>query len=111
MSFPQAPDASLGIVWSWHLVPLGLEVLFKGFHPWSPRHPWQGSGQGVRDGGSGSDFPREGTSPAVCIFGSLLKAPMGSGLYPACSVAFVVGRSVSRPPHQSCSPPWSCSHL
>ena len=34
----------------------------------------------------------------MCIFGSLLKAPVGSGLYPAGSVAFVVGRWVSRHP-------------
>lgn len=46
------------------------------------------------------------------ILGPLLEAPVGSALHPACSVAFVVGRSVSRhPPTGSSSPPWSCSHL
>lgn len=61
------PDVSLGIVWSWHLVPLGLEVLFKGFHPWSPRHPWQGSGQGVRDGGQRERFS-QGGDLASCVY-------------------------------------------
>lgn len=52
MSVPQAPDTSLGTGWSWHLVPLGLEVPSEGFRPWCHRPPWQGSDQGVRGRGS-----------------------------------------------------------
>lgn len=105
-SFRQAPDASSRgqQACSWHQLPLGLEVPFKSFHPWFSRHPWLGSGTGVRDRGSGRDLPREGTSPAVYIFGPLLEAPGGSGLYPACAVAFVVGRSLSRHPPPNLSP-------
>lgn len=61
VSFPQAPGASLGTAWSWHLVALGLEVPSKGFHLLCHRHPWQASSQGMRDRGSGRNFPKERT--------------------------------------------------
>lgn len=80
--------------WPWHLVPLGLEVPHQGFPPCSP---------GAPGSGSRSHFPREGTSAAVCTFGPLLEAPVGSGLCLARCVALGVGRSVSSP---SSPPEW-----
>lgn len=53
-----------------------------GFPSLVPQAPLQGSGQGGEGQGSGSDFPKEGTSPAVCIFGPLLEAPRVQGFIP-----------------------------
>lgn len=54
--------------------------------PWvsipGPTGTSAGQWPGDEGQGSGSDFPKEGTSPAVCIFGPLLEAPRVQGFIP-----------------------------